>query len=155
MSMLRLLFAAGTFALLGAQVDANALCRGKPSLQLSDGAQTCILRKELTEITNTRSIIGGGPATVLKSSMNGAVISLALRSEPSARGISGRTVRARAKAVCAQFAPELLKQVSNPGNPFLAVEFIWGDQADRALTTRKDRYRSVYLTRQCWVRRGG
>lgn len=141
-------FAKGSALVVGlmlAASQADAMCRGTPVIKLSDGSAGCVIKKEPTEITRTRSVVGGGPATTLKSKMNGVAIVVQYLDEGNDKQISRKRIEKRAKEICLTFNKEMLKGVKRPGNPFMVVAQTWGKKPQFPKLT--------YFTKNCWIKR--
>lgn len=155
MHLIRFVAVAFAVVVYATAAQANVFCKGTTRIEMSDGARACVIQKELTEITRSRSIVGGGPATVLKSEMSGAAVVVNFENESRATGLSSRVLRTRAREICARYAPEFIAQVKRPGNPFMVVIMSWGKKKGDVTTSDKGSYRQIYLTKNCWVSKGG
>jgi hypothetical protein len=142
-------FAKGSALVIGlllAATQADAMCRGTPVIKLSDGSTGCVIKKEPTEITRTRSMVGAGAPARLSSAMNGAVVEINYAGENAGSKISRTLVAKRAKEICLTFNKELLEEVKKPGNPFMVVVQTWGKNPQSAKRT--------FFTKTCWIKRG-
>lgn len=130
--------------------QANATCKGKSRITLSDGSQACVLAKELTSITKSSSI---GGTTRLKSSMNGAGVIVDYMKERDAGEIGLKVIKKRAIEICKRFKDEFLAQVSRPGNPFMVVIQTWSNKPHKSIIGDSLYLKKTYLTKNCWVKR--
>ena len=144
--------------MLAAATQADAMCRGKPQVKLSDGSVACVLKKETTQFRNTQYIVGAGPSAARKSEHMGAAVVVKFGNEKDASSLSRKILAARAKELCKRYRSGFLVEISKPANPFMVVVMTWGDKPSRAIDSRKRTAMKVntrwdaYFQKNCWIR---
>ncbi len=138
---------------LVAATQADAMCNGKPKVKLSDGGVACVLKKETTEITNTQSVLGAGPATKRQSRHTGALLVVKFVNGKDASPLPLNVRNKWAKELCYRYRAEFLDLIKGPANPFMVV--VTGYEANRYPAGVRELRRPIttYLSKNCWIRR--
>ncbi|MGC1494480.1 MAG: hypothetical protein WA790_01635 [Sulfitobacter sp.] len=137
------------FALISAvsASQADAMCKGKSQIKLSDGSLACVMAKQTTRITVRRG--------ARKNSVVGGLVALNFPNENDAYAVSLSGLGLRAREICKQYRGYFFEQIAEPGNPFMVVLFTWGNFEDPSLRGRTKFNRKRYLTKGCLLRKAG
>ncbi len=124
------LLSSAVFLLLGLTsampAEARSICRGKPQITLDDGARACVLRKEITELTRTRTGLPGWGSESQVQKADGGLVIVNFLDEATHRDLSFETREFRRIEICRIFRGEFRARIARPRDPFMVVIMTWG-----------------------------
>lgn len=124
------LLSSAVFLLLGLTgvlpAEARSICRGKPQITLNDGVRACVLRKEITKLTRTRTGLPGWGSESQVQKADGGLVIVNFLDEAHYQDVSFETREFRREEICRFFRDEFRAKIARPRDPFMVVIMTWG-----------------------------
>lgn len=108
--------------------DARSICRGKAQITLKDGTRACVLRKEITTLTRTRTGVPGWGSESQVQKTDGGLVIVNFRDEASFREVEAQAQDFRRDEICRKFRDEFRAKIARPRDPFMVVIMTWGER---------------------------